>query len=162
MITAVDLSARPARTEDLDALLDLARRRRAQYERYQPRFWRPAADAVTRQREFFRGLLSDEQAAVVVATEGARLAGFAIGRVMPAPPVYDPGGLTCIVDDFTVDRAADWAKAGPLLVAELQAWAATQGAVQIVVVTAHLDEPKRGVLRDAGLSLASEWWTGSV
>ena len=162
MITSVDLAVRPAQTADLDELVELARRRRAQYERYQPRFWRPAANAVARQSDFFRALLADEEVAVVVATEGPRLAGFAIARVTAAPPVYDPGGLTCLVDDFTVDTEADWPKAGPLLVAELQAWAATRGAVQLVVVTAHLDESKRAVLREAGLSLASEWWTGPV
>jgi hypothetical protein len=31
----------------------------------------------------------------------------------------------------------------------------------VVVVTAHLDQPKRDALRSCGLSMASEWWVGS-
>jgi hypothetical protein len=33
-----------------------------------------------------------------------------------------------------------------------------RGAVQAVVVTAQLDEPKREALRACGLEVASEWW----
>jgi hypothetical protein len=36
--------------------------------------------------------------------------------------------------------------------------AGQRGAVQAVVVTAHLDEPKRQALRACGLEVASEWW----
>lgn len=133
-----------------------------QYERYQPRLWRPAVDAVDQQRGFFLSLLGDEQVAVVVAMDGSRVAGFAVARLRSAPPVYDPGGSTCLVDDFAVDAETDWPAAGPALVAELHRWGAARGAVQMVVVTAHLDEAKRRVLREGCLSLAAEWWTRPI
>jgi hypothetical protein len=40
--------------------------------------------------------------------------------------------------------------------ASAEAW--RRGAVQAVVVTAHLDQPKRQALRACGLEVASEWW----
>jgi hypothetical protein len=77
-----------------------------------------------------------------------------------APGVYDPGGRTCQIDDFAVtpDR---WATAGPLLLRSAIEQAAQRGAVQAVVVTGHLDQPKRDALRSCGLSVASEWWVSS-
>lgn len=46
---------RPATADDLDEVLKLAADRRRQYESYQPRFWRPAADAADRQRPYLAG-----------------------------------------------------------------------------------------------------------
>ena len=87
------------------------------------------------------------------------LTGFLIASLNPAPPVYDPGGLSCVIDDFAVASADDWltTAAFGLLRAAL-AEAGQRRAVQAVVVTAHLDEPKRQALGACGLQVASEWW----
>jgi hypothetical protein len=90
------------------------------------------------------------------------VAGFIIGRLTPAPPVYEPGGLTCLVDDFAVEHPDAWTSLGPLLLAELSRIALAQGAVQLVVVTGRHDEPKRRALQGTGLVVASEWWTGPI
>ncbi len=153
-------SVRPAETKDLDQLLDIAEQRRDQYARYEPMFWRPAADAVDVQRPHFRDLLEEGGVAVVVAVDDDRVAGFVIASITDSPPVYDPGGRTCVVDDFAVARDEDWSWAGPQLLQQVKGWAAARQAVQVVVVTGHRDDTKRGVLRRAGLSLTSEWWTG--
>ena len=148
---------------DVATLVELAARRRVQYHVYQPRFWQPADDAVERQRQFFDALVEDEGVAVLVATGGpGNLRGFAVARTVDAPPVYAPGGPTCMVDDFTVSADAVWPEVGPLLLEAVVRWAAGRGATQLVVVTAHLDEAKRRLLRTSGLSLASEWWVGDV
>ncbi len=81
-----------------------------------------------------------------------------IATVAPAPPVYDPGGLTCTVDDFTVADPRDWPTLGVDLLRAVGRAALERGAAQIVVVTARLDEAKRAVLAGSGLSVASEWW----
>jgi hypothetical protein len=47
---------------------------------------------------------------------------------------------------------------GARLLRAALAVAEQRGAVQAVVVTAHLDEPKREALRACGLEIASEWW----
>jgi len=157
-----DVTIRAADPGDVEQLVEIARARRDQYGRYQPRFWRPAADAVHRQREFFAGLLQSNSTGALVAVREARVIGFAIMHYVDAPPVYDPGGKTCMVDDLTVALDADWPGVGSLLLAAVRRMARQRGAVQVVVVTAHLDAVKRAMLQRAGLSLASEWWTGST
>jgi GNAT superfamily N-acetyltransferase len=152
------LSAERAGQADLERLLTIADARRLEYAGYQPEFWHPAADAVARQRAFFASLIDDDGSLVAVAREGASVRGFAVARVAEAPPVYDPGGLTCAVDDFAVTDATEWPTVGPLLLDAVRRWGSDHGATQLVVVVAHLDEAKRAMLRAAQLDLASEWW----
>jgi hypothetical protein len=148
---------RPATAQDVDGLADLAELRRSDYARYQPVFWRPATDAKRRHWRFLAKLAASNDAITLVSDDSGRLTGFIIVTFVPAPPVYDPGGLTGLIDDFAV-APGRWPTTGArLLQAALEA-AAGRGAVQAVVVTAHLDEPKRSMLRAAGLQLASEWW----
>jgi len=90
------------------------------------------------------------------------LVGFLIATLAAAPPVYDPGGLACIVDDFTVADSADWPTVGADLLRAIRHAASGRGAAQIVVVTAQLDEAKRATLAASGLSVASEWWVGRL
>jgi GNAT superfamily N-acetyltransferase len=153
---------RPADAEDLDRLVELAAMRRAAYAQFQPRFWRPAADGLIHQRGYFAELLAELDALVMVAGRGGSVDGFVIARLVPSPPVYDPGGLTCLVDDFVVAEPGQWVDLGKVLLGAARDWGASRDAVQIVVVTAHLDEPKRAALLEGGLSIASEWWVGEA
>jgi GNAT superfamily N-acetyltransferase len=155
-----ELTVRRATDADLEQLLGLAEQRRQQYRSYQPQFWQPAEDAVQQQRGYFKRMLDDDQAIVLLAELESELRGFVIARIVTAPPVYNPGGLTCMVDDFAVLEPADWPGAGVALLQGARNWAAEKGAAQLVVVTAHLDQPKRAALRGAQLRLASEWWVG--
>jgi len=136
--------------------------RRQEYAGYQPQFWRPATDAVDRQRAFFASLIDEDDTFVVVAREGVNVHGFAVARTVVAPPVYDPGGLTCAVDDFAVADPTEWPTVGPLLLDAVRAWGFERGATQLVVVVAHLDQPKRAFLKTAQLDIASEWWVAPI
>jgi hypothetical protein len=156
------LGVKRANLDDLDLLLAIASGCRTAYAEYQPRFWRPAPDAAERQRAYFTAMLDDDKALVLTATEDADLRGFAIGRLVSAPPVYDPGGVSCVVDDFAVAAPDEWSTIGSVLFDALRSWAASRDAAQMIVVTARLDEPKRAALQSRGLTLASEWWVGSV
>lgn len=156
------MDVRAAEVSDLEPVLLIADRRRREYAEYQPRLWNPDPDAVAKQRTYFAELLDDPETLFAVATTPEGVQGFVIARLVPAPPVYNPGGPTCLVDDFTVDNPASWSDAGPLLLAAVRSWAGRRGAVQLVVVTAGADDAKRAVLDRADLSLASEWWVGSV
>jgi len=149
---------RPAGTGDLNAVLDLAAARREQYATYQPRFWRPAPDAAARQAAYLAGLITDPAVITLVALRGTVLVGYAVGQLVEAPPVYDPGGLTCMVDDFTVADPDLWATVGIDLLAAVTVEAIGRGAAQVVVVTAARDDPKRAALGRGGLTPASEWW----
>lgn len=153
---------RSAVASDLEGMLVLAETRRRRYATYQPTFWRPAPDAVERQRPYFAGLIDDDAVITIVANTRDALAGFAIGTIVSAPPVYDPGGPTCVVDDFTVAESEQWPTVGVELLREVRRTARQKGAAQIVVVCGHLDQPKRMALDAAGLSIASEWWVAPI
>jgi len=143
---------------DVPAMTALAGARREQYAQYQPLFWRPAAVAPEKHRAYLGRLVASDEVITLVSEEGGQLTGFLIAALKPAPPVYDPGGPSCDIDDFVVTPAARWPTTGVRLLRAALAEARRRGAVQAVVVTAHLDEAKREALRACGLEVASEWW----
>lgn len=149
---------RAAVSADVPAMTTLAAIRREQYARYQPLFWRPAAGAHDKHRPHLASLVASSEAITLVSEDAGQLTGFLIATLNPAPPVYDPGGPTCLIDDFMVDPAAKWPTTGAALLRAGLAEASRHGAVQAVVVTGHLDQLKRQALRACGLEIASEWW----
>ena len=153
---------RRATHDDIEDVAALAAVRRGDYEAHQPRFWRQADDALARHRAYLDGLVDDPDHVFLVAGGAGRVSGFVIGRLVPAPPVYEPGGLTCLVDDFAVERADAWASVGSVLLRDLSRVARARGAVQIVVVSGRHDEPKRLAVQAAGLVVATEWWVGPI
>ena len=90
----------------------LASIRREQYARYQPRLWRPAAGAPGKHRTYLGSLVASDEVITLVSEEAGQLTGFLIATLNPAPPVYDPGGLTCDIDDFVVTPATRWPTTG--------------------------------------------------
>jgi hypothetical protein len=141
---------------DLDRILALAAAQREEYAGYQPRFWRPAAAAAEAQRTYLLGLIEDGVALVSEPSFG-----YAFGRLLPAPPVYERGPA-CLVVDFAVEDRLLWPVVGVELLTAVRAAARDRGATEAVVVTARLDGPKRAALTAAGLVPASEWWVGSL
>jgi hypothetical protein len=95
----------------------LAERKREQYKDRAPVFHRLKAGARDQHAEF-------------------------LGVLVPPPPVYDPGGLTCLVDDFVVESPDLWPTVGAALLARATAVAKPRGAVQSVVVCGPHDVPK--------------------
>lgn len=150
---------RVAVENDVPTMVELSDQRRQRYAQYQPVFWRPAADARERHEPFLRDLLARDNAIVRVHERGDGIIdGFILAMLVPAPPVYDPGGLTCSIDDFCLADAADWESIGRRLLDDVMAQAKVRGASQVVVVCGHLDQPKRAMLAAADLSIASEWY----
>jgi GNAT superfamily N-acetyltransferase len=149
---------RVAVAADAAAMAALAGIRREQYASYQPIFWRPAVGAVDRHRPYLASLIESDTVITLVSEEAGELTGFLIATLTGAPPVYDPGGATCQIDDFMVVPATRWPTTGARLLRAALAEAGRRGAVQAVVVTGHLDHPKRELLRACGLEPASEWW----
>jgi GNAT superfamily N-acetyltransferase len=152
---------RPAIPADVDAIAAMASVRRGQYARYQPAFWAPAPDAEELHKPYLAKLVSDENVISLVAEESGTLTGFVIATIVGAPGVYSPGGQTGQIDDFVV-APGRWGSTGAQLLRAALRRAADRGAVQAVVVTAHLDVDKREALRACGLSIASEWWVTSA
>jgi GNAT superfamily N-acetyltransferase len=161
-VVSTGVTIRAARVEDLEGILNLADAARRRYATYQPVFWRPAADARARQEPYLAALLRDPDVLAYVGLIDGAVVGFAIARLLSAPPVYDPGGLTCLFDDFTVADPELWSGLGVALLHAVHDTARLRGAVQLVVVTATRDTSKRAALAAAGLVSTSEWWIGTV
>ena len=64
-----------------------------------------------------------------------------------------------MIDDYAV-VGDSWDTTGRALLEAATDHVRERGAVQVVVVCGHRDEAKRTALQRAGLSLASEWYTG--
>jgi GNAT superfamily N-acetyltransferase len=152
----------PARPDHVDAMVALSEAKRTQYAAYQPHFWRKAENSAAVQTPYFYELLARDSILALVAQDGEAVVGFVIAAVIPAPAVYDPGGPTCMIDDFCVADPELWATVGRDLLTAATTAARNRGAAQVVVVCGHLDQPKRAALAAAGLTLASEWYTSPL
>ncbi len=150
-------SLRPAQPGDVPRLVALSAQKRAQYAQAQPVFWRVAGEADEKQAAFFGQLLTRENVHVLLAESGAELMGFLIAQIVPAPPVYDPGGSVLSIDDFAVTEDGAWPLVGRELLDAAQGWGREKGCALGVVVCGHHDELKRAMLEDAGFPIASEW-----
>lgn len=149
---------RRAESRDVTALVELAEQHRLRYQRYQPTFWRKAEDSREQHIPFLESLLKREDMLILVHESAEKIEGFVIADFVAAPPVYNPGGLTCRVDDFCVAEDHLWETVGLTLLNEVLRLAKEHGAAQSVVVCAHLDQPKRAMLAQLGYSIASEWY----
>jgi len=154
---------RPSHSDDINTLVSLSYIKRRDYEKAQPLFWRYAGShAEESQAKWFRELLAHKDYIMLTAEMEGKIVGFIIGKLMPAPEVYDPGGLTLIVDDFCVKTEDLWKSVGAELIAEIKAIAKSKGAVQILVVAGHHDNAKCNFLRNQELTIASEWFVGGI
>jgi len=143
-------------------ILALIEQRRLEYQEYQPRFWRRVAKATAADRTHLDALLDDPSAILLVHDRDGVVDGVAIGKLEQAPPMYDPGGLTCIIDDFIVAAPELWTTVGVELVGAVARQARTRGAALAVVVCGHLDRQKRAMLALSGFSIFSEWYAKDI
>jgi hypothetical protein len=142
---------------DIPRMVAIAETKRVEYEGYSLIFWRKAPDSSPKQELFFQRLLTSLDVIALVAEAGNSLSGFAIGAITMPPPVYNPGGPVCIVDDFAVAHPQDWDSVGAALFVSMEREAKVRGAVLSVVVCPQQDQAKRTMLQQAGLTVASEW-----
>jgi GNAT superfamily N-acetyltransferase len=155
-------AVRPATKDDVPEILDLAESKREEYQRYQPSFWRKAGDSREKQAPYLVTLIESDRVIFRVHEAEGVVEGFIVASLTTAPPVYDPGGPVCLIDDFAVKDPADWAAIGRALLADVIAEARARGAILAVVVAGHLDEPKRAMLAGEGYGIASEWHTKNL
>lgn len=153
------MTIRAAVPADIDAMAALSEAKRRQYEPHQPVFHRPSEDALEQQKPFLATQLERANNICLVheAADGL-IDGFVIATVHDAPPVYNPGGKVCGVDDFCVARAEGWQEIGQSLLAAVWELARDSGAVLNIVVCGPKDVAKRDMLAGLGYSVASEWF----
>ena len=151
------MSIRIAREADIPKMVAIAETKRIEYEGYSPIFWRKAPDSSPKQELFFQHLLTNTDVIALVAEIDNTISGFILSAITIAPPVYNPGGLVCIIDDFAVAKPQDWDSVGAELLAAVEREAKDRGTVLSVVVCSQRDQEKRAMLQKAGAAVASEW-----
>ncbi len=108
---------------------------------------------------FIADLIEADDAISLVYDDDGVVRGFAIGTLIDAPEVYDPGGPTSMIDDFMVDEPDAWRSIGRALLDAVTEAARARGAAQIIVVCGPDDLPKRSMLGAGGCTVATEWFT---
>ncbi len=103
-----------------------------------------------------------EGAIVLVHEEAGVIRGYASAIVVSTPPVYDPGGPTGLVLESAVVEPGRWGTVGQALLTRTAAEAASQDAVQYVVICSASDQPKQAALEALGLTIASAWYVGKI
>lgn len=149
---------------DLDPIAVLSYNKRRSYEKAQPQFWRYAGEEGDNiQKQWFKELLEDKNYLMFTAENNTpEILGFIIGKLMPAPEVYNPGGLTLMIDDFGVKSESLWESVGAELIKAIKVPAKAKDVSQILVVCGAHDGPKRKFLNEQNLSIASEWFVGKL
>lgn len=158
----LSIDVRNATHLDIDFMVTLSSQKRTAYAKAQPQFWRPAKNANDIQKEWFAELILDERYTCLVAEHSYAMLGFIIGKLVPAPEVYDPGGLRLMIDDFCVKDDDSWDNVGAALIDALREVSKKINASQILVVAGHHDSAKCDFLTSVGLSIASRWYVGSI
>jgi len=153
------VDVRKAETTDIKAAVELVERSRRQFQKFQPTFWHKSAHSAAATEALFARLLTDPDTLFLVAVEGSRHQGFLIARRTPNPPVFDPGGDTWLIDDFSVAEPHLWLSIGEALLSHATTLIHEHGGVQVVVVSADRDLAKTEMLRRSDLTIASNWWT---
>ena len=157
------MQIRDVTATDVPAMAALADAKRTEYAIYSPVFWRKADNGLEVQTRFFtnRMLPSDTVISLVADTDGI-IEGFVIGIIREAPPVYDPGGPVCWIDDFTVAHPELWATVGTALYWEATLRAQQRGVVAMVTIAGHLDMPKRAMLQARGAPITVETYVQAL
>jgi predicted acetyltransferase len=186
---------RTSQLSDISEMVSLSKAKRMLYEKAQPQFWRYAGEEGDKaQEKWFGELLGSNDHIMLTAVSnchprengdpdallldsrlrGNDIKGFIIGKLMPAPEVYNPGGLTLMIDDFLVAPKLHsseggcvqsenlWQSVGHRLIEEIKAAAKARSATQILVVCGAHDHLKRNFLSEQNLSIASEWFVGGI
>lgn len=148
-----------ATKNDIASMVELSHQKRKNYEQAQPKFWKYAEGAEEVQAKWFEEVLEHKDYILLVAKETSKVIGFIIGRLVKAPEVYNPGGLTLMIDDFCSE---DWINVGKQLVDNIAGIAKEKGAAQFYIVAGNHDLDKCKFLEDFGLDCASRWYVGSI
>ena len=111
---------------------------------------------------FFHKLVENDDIITIVSEEDGVVNGFLIGSIMDAPPVYDPGGKVCMIDDYMVGEPTLWESAGFSLLERCGELAKDRGCVLQIIVCGQRDLAKSRMLKNAHAEVTSEWYVRPV
>ena len=154
------MPVRPATDDDIPAMVTLIEAHRELLQQLQNQLGRKSAGSAEMTKAWFGFLLSDDMKHGFVHESAGEIDGFIIAALLKAPPVYDPDGLACIIDDFAVASDDLWPTVGVELLAYAKAWAKDNGGTLTAVLTPHQYAPKVDALKAAGHTVAASLWVG--
>src|SRR6202050_4101767 len=137
------MPVRKAALADVPRIVALCQRKRQQYEPYSPVLWHESSEAFNYQTRFFEGLLTNPSWICLVHESYQWVDAFLLAHIIAPPPVYDPGGKVCLIDDFAVEDPELWQTAGMALRNEAQRLAIKAGAAISITVCGQKDTAKR-------------------
>lgn len=153
-------TTRRARRSDLSGMVSLVETHRLALASYEPTFWRKAA-ASRRWTRLHFGLLLIRRTWAIVAECDGQVCGFLIAIPQRAPPVFDPGMKTALIDDFCIAAGADYHAVATALFDHVRPLLRDAGFGQLVVISAVRDEAKSAFLRGQQIHPVSQWSVGS-
>ncbi len=158
----MDIQIYLANLNDIDDMSRLSKDKRLAYEKAQPKFWAYAgAKGDEIQKVWFKELLDNPEYLLFIAKDSnQQCMGFVIGKLMQSPQVYNPGGLTLLIDDFCVATDALWSSVGLQLLKQIKKCSQEKGAIQVIVVCGHHDKLKAKFLNENNLNIVSDWYLG--
>jgi len=140
-------------------MVALVSAKRAQLEAFEPVTWHASKNAPAMTEEFFRLQVAEQGPIFLVATDGPAVIGFINALLQPAPPVYDPGGKSIMIDDFAVVDGDIGDDAAMALLDAAISEGRGRGAMQVIIVAAAKDERAAKWFRARQLHVFSNWWT---
>ena len=156
------MSVREATAADLPRILALLQQRREAYQHYSSTFWNIAERASEKQEPFIRKLVDSADTLTIVHESAQHVDGVLLATTMNAPPVYNPGGKVCMIDDYVVESPELWREVGTRLLEHCREWASVKGCVLQIIVCAQKDVPKSAMLKGMGAEVASEWYVREI
>jgi diamine N-acetyltransferase len=149
------VSVRKATPNDYDPLCDLFDEIDVWHRVNLPRIFQKPGGPV-RERDYYLGLISDENVGVFVAETGGELVGFvhAIVRDTPPFPVFVPRHYV-IVDGIVVSSSHQKQGTGRILMSKIQDWALTKGASSIELNVYEFNESAISFYEELGYQTLS-------
>ena len=148
---------RVAEETDAPEMASLSDSFRDLLQSYSPVFWRKKEGIIPTHITYMKGLINSPNQITLIYEKDGQIAGFLTGLITQAPPVYDPGGPVCLVDDFVVRHTDEWSTVGKELIQACENSARFRNAVVIIVVSPLKCDEQREMLRDHGIEPVSEW-----
>jgi GNAT superfamily N-acetyltransferase len=136
------LALRPARPEDLEALVRLLAQLFALEQDFTP-------DEARQRRGLAMLLARPDSAAVLVAERGGRLVGMVTAQLVVSTA---EGALSALVEDMVVDAPERGGGAGRRLLEAIEAWAARMGATRLQLLADRDNGPALGFYARLGWS----------
>lgn len=140
---------RRARRDDIPIINSLGEKKRQEYERYQPVFWRSASISLEAVVPWLIDQIEAEENIALVHETRRAIDGFLI-----ASRGY--------IDDFAVSTEAVWPTVGAALLAEAGREAVERGTEHFLIVSAHLDQPMRTMISTLGFELITDWYVRAI